>query len=138
LNAPFSSSSRRLALLGVLVLAGAIAYSVIERRDTSQRLFTGGDFGVCAKRHGDEARACYKREASRELAAVGGAAPQAVTFVTAPASSGEVTFASSEAELPTGDASLLCALHERVGAVDAGKPAWLGWSEPLAQTAAAR
>jgi hypothetical protein len=137
LYAHFSSSSRRLALLGVLVIAGAIAYSVIERRDTSPRLLTGGDFGVCAKRQGDDARACYKREASRELAAVGGA-PQAVTFVTAPASSGEVTFASSEAELPTGDDSLLCALHERVGAVDAGKPAWLGWSEPLAQTATAR
>jgi hypothetical protein len=125
------SSTRRLILLGVLVAAGALLYSVAQRRDAPSRVTTGGDFGICAKQHGDAARACYSREVGRELAAAGGSAP-AVTF-EAPSGTGEVTFTSVEAEAEAASQPLLCDLHTRVGVTDEQVPSWLGWTEPVAE-----
>ena len=127
------SSSRRLLLLGVLVAAGALFYSVLERRDTSSRSATGGDFGVCAKQNGDAARACYSREVGRELAVVGASAAT-VSIVAPSGSAGEVTFAEADVEASQQD-SLLCDLHVRVGVTDEQVPSWLGWTEPLAEAA---
>ena len=126
------SSPRRLLLLGIVVAAGALFYSVLERRDTASRASRGGSFGVCAKQQGDAARTCYSREVGRELATVGGSAP-AVTIVAPSGSSGEVTFTSAEAE--AAQQPLLCDLHTRVGVTDEQVPSWLGWSEPLAEAA---
>jgi hypothetical protein len=114
----------------VLVAAGALLISVVQRRDAPQRTSAGGDFNVCAKAKGETARACYSREVGRELAVVGAAASE-VTF-TAPAGTGEVTFASVDTSRQD---PLLCDLHARVGVIDAQVPSWLGWSEPLTQTA---
>lgn len=125
-----SSPKRRLILLGVLVAAGALLVSVVQRRDTPQRVATGGNFNICAKARGEAARACYSREVGRELSAVGATTPQ-ITFA-APAGTGEVTFASVEAEQRE---PLLCDLHARVGVTDAQVPSWLGWTEPLAKAA---
>ena len=125
-----SSSSRRLLLLGVLVAAGALLYSVLERRDSPSTFATGGDFGVCSKQRGDAARACYSREVGRELAAVGGAGPE-ISFAAPSGVSNEVTFAEADVETPQQDA-LLCDLHVRVGVTDAQVPPWLGWAERLA------
>jgi hypothetical protein len=111
-----------------MVAAGALLWSVAQRRDTPQRAATGGEFGVCSQAKGEAARACYRREIGRELAAVGATTPE-VTFA-APAGTGEVTFASVETEQP-----LLCDLHARVGVTDAQVPSWLGWTEPPAKTA---
>jgi hypothetical protein len=133
LSESFSSSSRRLILLGVLVAAGALFYSVLERRDAPTRSATGGDFGICSKQQGDAARACYSREVGRELAAVGSTAP-AVTLQAPSGSSGEVTFAEAAVETSQ-QQPLLCDLHTRVGVTDDQVPSWLGWSEPLAQAA---
>ena len=127
------SSPRRLLLLGIVVAAGALFYSVLERRDGSPRAATGGDFGVCAKQEGDAARACYSREVGRELASVGGSAP-AITLVAPADSSGKVTFTSADAEAAQ-QQPLLCELHARVGVTDQQVPSWLGWTEPLAETA---
>ena len=82
LSESLKSSSRRLLLLGVLVATGALFYSVVERRDASPRAATGGDFGVCSKQKGDQARTCYSREVGRELASVGGSAPASNDPVT--------------------------------------------------------
>ena len=133
LSESLKSSSRRLLLLGVLVATGALFYSVVERRDASPRAATGGDFGVCSKQQGDKARACYSREVGRELASVGGSAP-AITLVVPSGSSGEVTFTSADVETSQQD-SLLCDLHTRVGVTSEQVPAWLAWSEPLAEAA---
>jgi hypothetical protein len=123
-----SSPTRRLILLGVMVATGALLWSVAQRRDTAQPVSAGGDFNVCSKAKGEAARACYRREVGRELAVVGAAAPE-ITFA-APSGTGEVTFASVDTQAP-----LLCELHERVGVTDAQVPSWLGWTEPLVQTA---
>jgi hypothetical protein len=120
-------------MLGVLVAAGALFYSVLDRRDGSSHSATGGDFGVCAKQQGKAAKACYTREAGRELAVVGGSAP-AVTLVAPADSSGEVTFTSADVETSQ-QQPLLCDLHVRVGVTDEQVPSWLGWSEPLAEAA---
>jgi hypothetical protein len=133
LSESIKSSKRRLIMLGVLVAAGALLYSVAQRRDAPSRAATGGDFGVCAKQQGDAARACYSREVGRELAAVGGSR-SAVTFA-APSGTGEVTFTSVEAE--TASQPLLCDLHTRVGVTDEQVPSWLGWTERLAEAAPA-
>ena len=133
LSESFSSSSRRLLLLGVLVAAGALFYSVLERRDTASRSATGGDFGVCSKQQGDAARACYSREVGRELATVGGSVA-AVTLVAPSGSEGQVTFAAADVETSQQD-PLLCDLHARVGVTDEQVPSWLGWTEPLAEAA---
>jgi hypothetical protein len=122
-------------LLGVLVAAGALFYSVVERGDTPSRAATGGDFGVCAKQQGDQARACYSREVGRELATVGGSTG-AVTLVVPSGSTGEVTFTSADVETSQQD-SLLCDLHTRVGVTSDQVPSWLSWSEPLAEAAPA-
>jgi 2-keto-3-deoxy-6-phosphogluconate aldolase len=124
----FSSPTRRLILLGVMVAAGALLWSVVQRRDTAQPVSAGGNFNVCAKAKGEAARACYSREVGRELAVVGATATE-ITFA-APSGTGTVTFASAEAQEP-----LLCDLHARVGVTDEQVPSWLGWAEPLAQTA---
>ena len=129
------SSSRRLLLLGVLVAAGALFYSVLERRDTSSRSATGGDFGVCSTQQGDAARACYSREVGRELAAVGGTTAS-LTSLSPSDAGGEVTFAAADAETSQPD-PLLCDLHARVGVTDGQVPSWLGWTEPLAEAAPA-
>jgi hypothetical protein len=130
-----SSSSRRIVLLGVLFAVGALFYSVLERRDSPSRFATGGDFGVCSKQRGDAARACYRREVGRELAAVGNAAP-AITRVAPAGTSTEVTFAEADVETSQQD-DLLCDLHTRVGVTNEQVPSWLGWAEPLAETAPA-
>jgi hypothetical protein len=126
------SSPRRLLLLGVVVAAGALFYSVLERRDDSSRAATGGNFGVCSKQTGDAARSCYKREVGRELAVVG--SDTAITLVAPSDSSGQVTFTSAEAEAAQ-QQPLLCDLHTRVGVTDQQVPSWLGWKEPLAEAA---
>jgi hypothetical protein len=120
-------------VLGLLVAVGALFYSVLERRDTPSRLATGGDFGVCSKQRGDAARTCYEREAGRELATVGSAAP-AITLVAPAGTSNEVTFAEADVETSQQD-DLLCDLHTRVGVTSAQVPSWLGWAEPLAAAA---
>jgi hypothetical protein len=125
-----SSPTRRLILLGVMVAAGALLWSVVQRRDAPQPVSTGGSFGVCAKVKGEAARACYSREVGRELALVGSTAPEIT--IGAPAGTSVVTFASVETQQPP---PLLCELHERVGVTDAQVPSWLGWTEPLARTA---
>jgi hypothetical protein len=127
------SSSRRLLLLGVLVAAGALTYSVLERRDTSTRSAAGRDFGICATKQGDAARACYSREVGRELAAVGGTTAS-LTSVSPSDSAGEVTFAAADVETAQQD-PLLCELHARVGVTNGQVPPWIGWSEPLAEAA---
>jgi hypothetical protein len=133
LSESFSSSSRRLLLLGILVAAGALLYSVLERRDTPSRLATGGEFGVCSQQKGDAARACYSREVGRELAAVGASTP-AITIESPSGSGGEVTFAAAAVETSQQE-PLLCDLHARVGVTDEQVPSWLGWTEPLATAA---
>ncbi len=112
-------------MLGVLLAAAGLLVWALARRDASTPTFAGGNVSVCAKLEGDAARACYGREVGRELAAVGGAAPN-ITFA-APSGSGEVTFTSVELADP-----LLCDLHARVGVIDAQVPSWLGWTESLA------
>ena len=128
-----SSPTRRLVLLGVLVAAGALLYSVAQRRDPPARALSGGDFTICAKQEGDIARACYTREVGRELASVGAGTSPRLSF-EAPSGTGEVTFASTEGTV-SGD-PLLCDLHARVGVTDEQVPSWLGWTEPLAPTTA--
>ncbi len=125
------SSPRRLLLLGVVVAAGALFYSVLERRDSAPRAATGGNFGLCSKQRGDTARNCYQREVGRELAVVGSAA---ITLVAPSDSSGQVTFTSADAEAAQ-QQPLLCDLHTRVGVTDQQVPSWLGWTEPLAEAA---
>jgi hypothetical protein len=127
-----SSSTRRLILLGVVVAAGALMLSVVQRRDAAQPVSSGGNFGVCSKAKGEAARACYSREVGRELAVVGGTAPEIT--IAAPAGTGEVTFASVEPQAEA-QGPLLCDLHTRVGVTDAQVPSWLGWTEPLAEAA---
>jgi hypothetical protein len=122
-------------LLGVLVAAGALLYSVLERRDAPQRFATGGDFSVCSKQRGEAARTCYSREVGRELAAVGVAQP-AITFAAPAGSSTEVTFAEADVETSQQD-SLLCELHTRVGVTNEQVPSWVTWAEPLASAAPA-
>ena len=98
LSESFSSSSRRLLLLGVLVAAGALFYSVLERRDAPSRSATGGDFGVCSKQQGDAARACYSREVGRELATVGGSSsPTSLLTYSGPVSNDPVAVAFKQA-----------------------------------------
>jgi hypothetical protein len=120
-------------VLGLLVAVGALFYSVLERRDSPSRAATGGDFGLCSKQHGDAARACYRREAGRELATVGSAAP-GIVLVAPAGTSTEVTFAEADVETSQQD-DLLCDLHTRVGVTNEQVPSWLGWAEPLAATA---
>jgi hypothetical protein len=126
------SSPRRLLLLGIVVAAGALFYSVLERRDDTPRAARGGDFGVCAKQKGEAARTCYSREVGRELATVGSAT--AITLVAPSDATGEVTFTSADAEAAQ-QRPLLCDLHARVGVTDQQVPSWLGWAEPLAEAA---
>jgi hypothetical protein len=121
-------------LLGVLVAAGALLYSVLERRDSPPRFATGGDFSVCSKQRGEAARACYSREVGRELAAVGVVEPS-ISFAAPAGSSTEVTFAEADVETSQQD-SLLCDLHTRVGVTDEQVPSWVAWSEPLASAPA--
>jgi hypothetical protein len=128
----FLSPSRRLILLGILVAAGAVMWSVVQRRDTPERAASGGNFNVCSQAKGEAARTCYRREVGRELAVVGATSPE-LSF-EAPAGTGEVTFASYET---TTQDPLLCDLHARVGVIDAQVPSWLGWTEPLTNAAPA-
>jgi hypothetical protein len=113
-----------------MVAAGALLWSVVQRRDATQPVSTGGNFGVCSQAKGDAARACYSREVGRELAVVGTTAPELA--ISAPSGTGVVTFASVEAQRQP---ELLCALHERVGVTDEQVPSWLSWNEPLAKAA---
>jgi hypothetical protein len=127
------SSPRRVILLGIVVAAGALSYSVLDRRDTSSHAVAGGgDFSVCAKQEGDTARTCYSRKVGRELAAVGGGSSLPVSFVAPSDTTGEVTFTSAGAEAAQ-EQSVLCDLHTRVGVTDEQVPSWLGWTEPLAE-----
>jgi hypothetical protein len=121
-----------LILLGVMVAAGALLWSVVQRRDATEPASAGGNFNVCSKTTGEAARACYRREVGRELAVVGSTAPE-ITF-SAPAGTGAVSFASVETQAEA-QGPLLCELHVRVGVTDAQVPSWLSWTEPLAQTA---
>src|ERR1700742_2543690 len=67
------SSPRRLILLGVVVAAGALFYSVLEGLEAPWRaIASGGDVSLCANQQGEAARTCYRREVGRELAAAGG------------------------------------------------------------------
>jgi hypothetical protein len=116
-----------------MVTTGALLWSVVARRDTSQPTSTGGNFGVCSEAKGEAARACYSREVGRELAVVGASTPQIT--LAAPSGTGEVTFASIEAQEQA--PPLLCELHARVGVTDAQVPSWLRWTEPLAKAAPA-
>ena len=71
LSKSFSSSPRRaLVLGGVLLAATAVLLSVLLRRDDDPRPPLGGNFSVCAQLKGEQARSCYSREVSRELASV--------------------------------------------------------------------
>jgi hypothetical protein len=115
-----------------MVAAGALLWSVVQRRDAAQPVSSGGNFGVCSKVKGEAARACYSREVGRELAVVGSTEPEIT--IAAPAGTGEVTFASVEAQAEA-QAPLLCDLHTRVGVTDAQVPSWLGWTEPLTKAA---
>jgi hypothetical protein len=115
-------------LVGVVVAAAVLLVNLLARRDSGAQPLPRGNFGACANLTGDAARACYRREFGRELAAVS-AAVQNPTL-RQPASTSEVTFASLEEPEP-----LLCDLHARVGVVDAQVPSWLGWTEPLVETA---
>jgi hypothetical protein len=117
-------------LLGLLVAAGALLYSVLERRDAPSPFATGGDLGLCSDQRGDAARACYSREVGRELAAVGDAAP-ALAFALPADASTAVTFAEAGVDTSQRD-PLLCDLHARVGVTDQRVPSWLGWTEPIA------
>jgi hypothetical protein len=119
-------------VLGLLVAAGALLWSVVQRRDDPQTAAAGGNVGACSNVKGEAASACYRREVGRELAVVGTTQPE-ITFA-APAGTGEVTFASAGTEQ---EQPLLCDLHARVGVIDAQVPSWLGWTEPLTQTAPA-
>jgi hypothetical protein len=126
LSESHSSRSRRaLVLGGVLLTAAAVLLSVLLRRDDDARPALGGNFAVCKPLKGEQARSCYAREVSRELASIGGATPN--VSLSAPAGSGQVTFSSAESTTP-----LLCDLHARVGVIDEQVPSWLGWTEPLA------
>jgi len=115
-----------------MVAAGALLWSVAQRRDAVEPVSTGGNFGVCAKAKGEAARACYSREVGRELAVVGSTAPEIT--IAAPSGTGVVAFASAETQAEA-QAPLLCDLHTRVGVTDAQVPSWLGWTEPLTQAA---
>ena len=127
LSNSFSSSPRRaLVLVGVLLAATAVLLSVLLRRDEDRQPAVGGNFAVCKKLEGDQARRCYSREVGRELASVGGA-PAANASLSAPTDSSQVTFTSME----TSSAPLLCDLHARVGVIDEQVPSWLGWTESL-------
>ena len=125
LSKSFSPSTRRaLALGGVLLAASAVLLSVLLRRDADTRPALGGNFAVCKTLEGEQARRCYAREVSRELASIGGATPNVT--LAAPAGSGQGTFTSAETAAP-----LLCDLHARVGVIDEQVPSWLGWTESL-------
>jgi hypothetical protein len=125
LSKSFSSRSRRaLVLGGVLLTAAAVLFSVLLRRDDDARPALGGNFAVCKALKGEQARSCYAREVSRELASIGGATPNVT--LSAPAGGGQVTFTSTESAAP-----LLCDLHARVGVLDEQVPSWLGWTESL-------
>jgi len=117
------SATRRRLLVGVLLSAGAGAFSVAERGSASPAAAVGGDVRVCQSLKGDTARACYRREVGLALAAISGTS-------AVPAEATRVTFAS-----PAGTTPLLCDLHARVGVIDAQAPSWLGWTEPLPGTA---
>jgi hypothetical protein len=126
------SSPRRLILLGIVVAAGALFYSVLDgQRTPSRAIANGGDFGVCAKQEGEAARTCYQREVGRELAAVGGDSSLTVSLVAPSDSDGEVTFASADVESAQ-NAGLLCDLHTRVGVTNEQVPSWVSWTEPQA------
>jgi hypothetical protein len=117
-----------------MVAAGALLWSVVQRRDAAQPVSRGGNFGVCSKAKGEAARACYRREVGRELAVVGATAPEIT--IAAPAGTGQVAFASIATQAQAeAQAPLLCDLHTRVGVTDAQVPSWLGWTEPLAAAA---
>jgi hypothetical protein len=123
LSPSLKSSTRRWLLLGVLLAAGVLLASLAERSRRGDAASASGSFSACAPLDGDAARACYQREMSRELVAVGGTSTREISFA-APSDGGEVTFTSAiEAQLP-----LLCDLHARVGAVDPQVPSWLGWT----------
>jgi hypothetical protein len=128
LQHPFLTSTRRWLLLGVLLATGVILTSVADRRERRAEAPPSGDFGTCARLEGDEARACYSREVGRELQAVGGKAQ--LTFAAPAESTTQVTLTFIEDPQP-----LLCDLHARVGVVNAQVPGWLGWTEPLVETA---
>ena len=129
LSKSLSSSARRGLLLGgTLLAAAAVLLSVLQRRDDDSRPAMGGNFAVCAKLEGEQARACYSREVGRELASVGGQAPANVSL-SLPAGSNQVTFTSTDTTAP-----LLCDLHARVGVIDEQVPSWLGWTESLVST----
>ena len=59
----FSSSKRRLLLLGVLVAGGALLWSMVQRRDEPQRTALGGNFGVC---RGGRALSVFSVDAKRK------------------------------------------------------------------------
>ena len=124
----FFTSTRRWLLLGVLLATGVILTSIADRRDRRAETPPNGDFGACARLEGDVARACYSREVGRELQAVGGK-PQ-LTFAAPADAATQVTLTSIEGPQP-----LLCDLHARVGVSNAQVPGWLGWNEPLVETA---
>jgi hypothetical protein len=114
---------------GVLLAAAAVLLSVLLRRDDDPRPALGGNPTACATLKGDQARACYRREVSRELATIGGATPN--VSLVAPSGSGQVTFTSTTTQTNT---PLLCDLHARVGVLDEQTPSWLGWTESLVAT----
>jgi hypothetical protein len=127
LSEALTSSTRRRALAGVLLVAAAVTLVAVAHRDERSQPLARGDLTVCAQLKADTARACYTREVGRELAAVGASG----VTLSAPADSTEVTFTASASE----PEPLLCDLHERVGVVDAQTPSWLGWSEPIVTAA---
>jgi hypothetical protein len=130
-----NSSPRRLLLLGVVVAAGALLYTLPDGRDAPTRaIASGGNFSTCANQRGEAARRCYAREVGLELAAVGNGSSLPVSFVAPSGSTGEVTFASAESEAAQ-DQGLLCDLHTRVGVTNEQVPAWLAWNEPQAAPA---
>jgi len=124
----FSSPTRRWILLGLMLAAGGLLFLILERRDGTAAAVSGGNFRTCSQLEGDAARACYKREVGRELAAIGSTSGQRAVFV-AP-SDGSVTFAT--AATADTSAALLCDLHIRAGNVDASTPSWVSWNEPPA------
>jgi hypothetical protein len=126
----FFTSPRRWLLLGVLLATGVILVSVADRRDRRASASRNGDFGACAKLEGDAARVCYRREVGRELQAVGGGGGPQLTFSAPTVTTTQVTLTSIEGAQP-----LLCDLHARVGVIDEQVPSWLGWTEPLVETA---
>src|SRR4051794_41573089 len=108
-------------MIGALLAVAATLLWVAERRDAPAQASAGGNVRTCVELKGDAARACYRREVSRDLAAVGGTTPRAFFK----AQTGAVSFTAAA---DTG-ADLLCDLHTRVGVTATNRAGWTEWAQ---------